>query len=426
MSRILFSSIIIGISICGMLTLSIEASADTLSVKKYGAKADGKTDDTAAFQKALNSAAKKHGSTVYAPIGRYLIAGTITVPINTTLKGDYPGQGRQRGTILLSTTGKGKADGPGCIVLTAASGLKGIAFEYPEQSPDAKVPVLYPYTITAGPDSRIEDIFLFNSYQGINLDSSHGNLVRNVWGEPLKIGINADHIYDISRIENVHFWPYFSLGKPMRTWVQQNGTAFQFGRSDWQYCINTFCFGYHTGYRFYQSKEIKEKNYPGGQTNGNFVGIGADSVVYGIDVEDSFSIGISITNGEFAPFGSADSRGVILRKGNTGNLTLVNCNFWAVAASAVEVQSGSLNLSSCNIQHWGLLDKSAPCFVAGGGRLNVNGCTFNSGGSLAILDGAETRALFTGNMGTEPLKIVSHIGDRLMFGTNNPKIDAVD
>ncbi len=27
-------------------------------------------------------------------------------------------------------------------------------------------------------------------------------------------------------------------------WQQKNGEAFVFGRSDWQYVFNTFCFGY--------------------------------------------------------------------------------------------------------------------------------------------------------------------------------------
>lgn len=410
-----------GLAALGVISSAI-CSADTLNVMRYGAKADGVTDDTQAFMKAIDKAAKKQGSTVYAPLGTYLISGTITVPLGVTLKGDYPGQGRQRGTIFLATGNKGKSDGNGCIVLTAASGLRGIAFEYPDQNAEAKTPIKYPYTITAGPDSRIEDIFLYNSYQGINLDGSHGNLVRNIWGEPLKVGINADHIYDISRIENVHFWPYFTLSKPLRTWVQNNGIAFQFGRSDWQYCVNTFCYGYHTGYRFYRSADVEGK-LPGGKTNGNFVGIGADKVVYGIDVEDSFSIGVSVTNGEFAPFGAGDSRGIYMRKGNTGNFTLVNCNFWAVASAVAEVQDGSLNMSACNIQEWALLEKENPCFIVGNGRLNVNSCTFNKGGYLALLEGDNTKAVFGGNTSPEPLRITNKINNRLMVWTNNPSIE---
>lgn len=409
--------------------LATGSHAANINVRDYGAAADGVTDDTASFQRALDAAGSEPGSTVYAPAGRYLIAGTIRITANTTLKGDYSGPGRQRGTILLPKFGKGKADGPGCIMMSGGSEVRNLAIMYTEQSADAKEPVPYPYAITGAGDTRIEDVYLHNAYQGINLDGAHANIVRNIWGEPVRVGINVDHCYDISRIENVHFWPYFTLDKPMREWVQQNGVAFQFGRSDWQYCFNTFSFGYHTGYRFFRTGEWKvnpQTTYPAGTTNGNFVGIGADKCVIGIDVEDSFSIGVSITNAEIAPFGAVEqSRAVLLRKGNTGNLTLVNCNFWAVPSSLIEVQDGSLNLSSCNIHEWGVLKQDAHCIIASGGRLNVNACTFNKGGKLAVLAGKDTKALFSGNMGTDELTVANQIGDRAVFGANNPAISIV-
>lgn len=410
------------IMIATLLLICLPTFAATVNVKDFGAAADGKTDDTAAFQKTLDEAAKTSGSTAFAPAGSYLIAGTLTIPGSTTLQGEYSGPGRQRGTILLITGRKGETEGKGTVHLAGVSTLKNVAFTYPEQTADAKEPVPYPYTITAGGDARIEEIFLLNSYQGINLDGSHANLVRNVWGEPLKVGINADHVYDISRIENIHFWPYFTLNKPLRSWVQANGVAFQFGRSDWQYCFNTFSYGYHIGYKFYTSKEVKQMGYPGGQTNGNFVGIGADCAGICIDVEDSFAIGVSITNGEFAPFGGGNTRGVLLHKGNTGNLTLVNCNFWAVTYNVAEVQDGSLNMSSCNIHNWAEVKKDTPAFLVSGGRLNVNNCTFNKGGLLATLEGDTTKAIFSGNMGTDSFTVVNGIDNRAVFGLNNPEI----
>ena len=34
----------------------------------------------------------------------------------------------------------------------------------------------------------------------------------------------------------------------------ENGEAFIFGRTDWQYVLNTFCFGYNVGYKFIKTK----------------------------------------------------------------------------------------------------------------------------------------------------------------------------
>jgi hypothetical protein len=400
----------------------------TFSVKDFGAAADGVTDDTAAFQKALQRAAEQNGSTVFAPAGRYLIAGSLQIPAATTLQGEYRGPGRQRGTVLLSTYGKGRTDGPGCIMATAGgSAVKGICIEYPDQKADAAEPVPFPYAIHAGPDGRVEDIFLYNAYQGINLDGAHASLVRNIWGEPLRVGIHADHIYDVCRIENVHFWPYFTLDKPLRGWVLSHGVAFEFGRSDWQYCLNTFCYGYRVGYRFFTSQEVKEKAYPGGVTNGNFVGIGADCVGVALDIQDSFNIGISITNGEFAPFGGTHCVGVLLHETNTGNVTLTNCNFWAVAEALAIVNGGSLNLTGCNINDWNVAKKGdLPAFTVTKGRLNVTGCTFNSGGLAALLQGDQSRVSFTNNMGSEPLKVINRIGARALFSGNNPPIEVTE
>ena len=45
---------------------------DALNVRKFGARGDGKSLDTAAIQRAINAASKAGGGTVYFPKGRYL------------------------------------------------------------------------------------------------------------------------------------------------------------------------------------------------------------------------------------------------------------------------------------------------------------------------------------------------------------------
>jgi polygalacturonase len=47
------------------------------SVLSFGARGDGSTDDTAAFQRALDAVHTAGGGTVYAPPGRYLFRGTL-------------------------------------------------------------------------------------------------------------------------------------------------------------------------------------------------------------------------------------------------------------------------------------------------------------------------------------------------------------
>ena len=56
--------------------------SDTISVKDFGAKGDGLTDDTLAIQQALTAY-----DSVFLPEGNYLISGTITLGHRQTLKG---------------------------------------------------------------------------------------------------------------------------------------------------------------------------------------------------------------------------------------------------------------------------------------------------------------------------------------------------
>ncbi len=134
-------------------------SPDSFLVSDFGAKGDGKTDDTAAFQKALDTAGAAGGGIVVAPRGNYLLAGLLNVPNAVTLKGIWesvpahtgirnPGQPKptDEGTTFLVTGSKGKEEGPAFITLNNNSTLKGVVLYYPDQDP-AEEPAPYPWSI---------------------------------------------------------------------------------------------------------------------------------------------------------------------------------------------------------------------------------------------------------------------------------------
>ena len=56
--------------------------SDEISVKDFGAKGDGLTDDTLAIQQALTAS-----NSIYLPEGTYLISGVITIAASQTLRG---------------------------------------------------------------------------------------------------------------------------------------------------------------------------------------------------------------------------------------------------------------------------------------------------------------------------------------------------
>lgn len=143
------------------------------------------TDNTAAFQGALDAQFKAHGGKVSAPSGAYLLLGTLNVPRFVRLHGDLmlpaclsglPGnQGPEihplaSGTTLGMVEGFGHADAPSFITLNTNSVVEGLAIYDPLQTnaEDATAPTPAPWAISiVGLASRVSNVDVVNMYQGI-------------------------------------------------------------------------------------------------------------------------------------------------------------------------------------------------------------------------------------------------------------------
>jgi hypothetical protein len=328
-----------------------------INVKDYGARGDASTDDTAAFQHALDNAYKAGGGTVYAPPGRYLFRGTLTLPEGVTLRGSFScvpshngirdkGQPKpgDDGTALFVDAGRGSEDGNPFLTLNTNSSICGLTIYYPEQKTD-QAPTPYPWTIAMrGKNPAIFDVELLNPYQGVDASQNERHNIRNITGQPLRRGIWVDAIYDIGRIENVHFNPWWNSHSKVYQWQTENGEAFIFARADWEYVLNTFCFGYHVGYKFVETST--------GGCNGNFLGIGADDCNRAILVEQAAPYGLLIANGEFTSFHGDDPTMVEVHAANKGVVRISNSAFLGpcnqIARSMVRVRSASAIAHLCS------------------------------------------------------------------------------
>lgn len=90
-------------TVLGQTTHPIE-SADSIAL---GVQADGKTDATAAIQKALD-ATGKYGGVVRLPAGKFLVAGSLKVPVGVALLGSNQAPVYIEplvGTVILATGG---------------------------------------------------------------------------------------------------------------------------------------------------------------------------------------------------------------------------------------------------------------------------------------------------------------------------------
>jgi hypothetical protein len=397
---------------------------DSLSVRQYGAAGDGKTDDTAAFQKALDAAAQAGGGVVYAPRGNYFFAGHLTVPNAVTLAGIWqsvPAHNGIRdrgmpkptddGTTFLVTEGAGSEEGPAFITLNTNSTLKGVVLYYPEQNVDAE-PKPYPWAVAMrGKNPAVLAMEMLNPYNGIDASRNERHLIRDVQGQPLRRGILVDAIYDIGRIENVHFNPWWSTRPKLFQWQMDNGEAFIFARTDWQYVYNTFCFGYKIGYKFAKSSS--------GVCNGNFLGIGADDCQTALVVEESAPFGLLITNGEFVSFHGPDPTMIDVKETNKGSVRFVNCAYWGPCNQIAKIGgTGTVGFADCTFTQWGGKEGTRPALQVQSGTVLVRGCEFRQDRPQIQLGKGVSRAVIAENVFTGPQRIDNQSSGKVEIALN--------
>ncbi len=400
------------------------------NVAQLGAVADETTDNTATFQQALDAAGKAGGGVVEVPAGRYRINGTLSIPRGVTLQGTYrvPPTAANKsekpdGTVLLAYAGRGSQDGPPFINLAGRNAcLAGIVVIYPEWKQTDVPPVPYPPCVASENTENVavRDCCFLNPYEAIKLVRAHRHLIRNVTGYPSFRGIYVDQCYDIGHIENIHFWPFgvaYQPDDPYCKWVNTQGVAFELARTDWHYVLNTFCFGYGVGYKFSQSKH--------GSTNGNFLGLGADSCRRAVLVEQAQAPGILITNGEFVGrWSSTDSVCIEVGEKMEGKLSLVNCSFWGPIDRCIWMRSpfGYLSADACHFVHWDNRRAGTPAIQLDAGKAIVQACTFDKEG-IQVQVGQKVRsAILVANQAQGGFRIENQAGQhvQMMANEQNP------
>ena len=290
------------------------------SAASFGAVGDGKTDDTASIQKALNAAGLT-GGVVLLPTGNFLVKGNLVVHANVTLEGVFrapTARSQGYGATILATGGKGNANGEPLFFLKANAAIKGLTVFYPEQ--DAKKPVAYPWCIRGqGDNVAVIDVLMVNPWNAVDFGTHPcgRHLISGLHGQPLHTGIFVDQCLDCGRIENVHFWPFWTNEPLVAT--RKTGTAFRFARTDWQMLTNIFCLGYQTGFHFTAVRHDAG--------NAMIVNSGADLCDVAVRVEYSqVHAGLLFTNCQI-------NAGVLIEKGSLGPVKFSNCGLFGTGTS---------------------------------------------------------------------------------------------
>ncbi|UCH35672.1 MAG: hypothetical protein JSV65_04800 [Armatimonadota bacterium] len=356
------------------------------NVLDYGAQAGGEADCTAAVQAALDAAAE-HGGIVQVPGGRYLIKGHLSVPDNVTLEGTWraPARSIGAGSVLLAVEGAGDPDGEPFITLHTNSTLRGIAVLYPDQV-DENPPKAYPWCVRGiGDDCSIIDCLLVNPYQAVDFGTfpAGRHYINGLYSQALYRGIFVDKCFDVGRIENVHLWPFWMIGgdSKARQFTLEQGEAFIFGRTDWEYVTNCFCIAYKVGFRF-----VALDNGPGNVVltqSGSDVGPTAVLV----DAVQGHA-GIAFNTSQFMAT-------VVVKETNSGPVKFNNCGFWPVNETVRQADlkgGGHVTFNACHFAGWDRQDQGEPCIYADCDGLTVSSCDFMDEDKAQITLGPNLRA----------------------------------
>ncbi|WP_165226886.1 glycosyl hydrolase family 28-related protein [Aquisphaera insulae] len=405
----------------GPIPTASSMGRDVLDALAFGAKADGVTDATAAVQKALDAAGKT-GGIVRLPAGRYLVAGSLRIPVGVALVGVQQAPVAIEpliGTVVLATGGRDREDAPALFEMGSSSVVQGLTVFYPEQ----KIQDIHPYAWTfhlQGFDNTVENVTLINSYNGIRIgpEPNVRHRIRSVVGCVLRRGLELDNCTDIGRIENVqwhnHWWSATSVGGDWKVpfdYMAKHCEGFIFGRSDWEYVTNTFIFPTQIGYHFIAT--------PNGSMNGQLCGIGADAANRCVVVDAIQPMGLLITNGQFVAFTGENPIEVVIAATAKGSVRLQNCDFWGPAAQNVVTHGpGFTSLSNCYFSSDHPVPPGKALVEADDGKLQVQGCSFGSDLPAILLGKGLKHAIVTGNNGVKGVAIINQIGDRAILTAN--------
>lgn len=163
---------------------------ETVSVKRFGAKGDGITDDTAAIQKALATGA----ATVTFPPGRYVVTDSLIPFGNQTLLGmSYPWN---EGTILLAGQNMDKA----IVKFTAGGKIKDMSIL---GSATASTTKQYAVYVNNTNKVIVDGVFIAGAYHGVHIDgtsfyiSLRNSTFDNAYEAQLYVDSNTDPGVDL-------------------------------------------------------------------------------------------------------------------------------------------------------------------------------------------------------------------------------------
>ncbi len=370
-----------------------DAPVIAYNVKDFGAKADGTTDDTAAFQSALYAAEAIGGGVVFAPAGRYVIKGNLYVPSTVQLRGEWAApNATYNGTLLMAYADKGNVDGLPFITLGRSASASHLAVWYPEQDPVS--PQEFPWTFQNHyGESTIYNVTMYNSFRGIKYGngSSSSQIAENIYGTFLNRGIEIDCNFDLPRYNNVYatpdIWVNSGLAnaptggdiQTLKEHMVANLEVLRTGRVDGLSLYNINIDFAKTGLLFDQAELIEPMTVADSGAFCNLTKFNIQNVETAFDMRFMAMMGLVASKGTVATNMGSNPAGIIVGANYHANLSFANTAFFSTGNNVISDGNAMLSFQNTAFSPGGGKD----AMVLNRGMINVNGCQFNGNVSVA-------------------------------------------
>jgi hypothetical protein len=330
----------------------------SVHVRDFGAVGNGVADDGPAIQAAINALTGTGGIVRFGPRAYRINTGITVNGVSVRLQGagftegGNPGDGTwlvSANPAITPLTFTGPAARGSAVRDMAVREVHAAAFT------SAWAPTGYDFffrVVDCFGGVDFDNVLLSGVNKGILCRNSGRTDFRRIRGQVFSIGIEIDEAFDVPRIMNVHFWPFWSSNDHVLRWQQLNGDALVFRRCDGVFVDQSFVLGYRSMFRFGSSAAGVTTKFSIGQAYADFVrhgiwidGPGTDGQV------DAMTVQCELWNAAGAPL--PGSAGIYVNASDTkmqiGQLRIDDAEDHAIF---VQGTSNRIDLGALRVVHF--------------------------------------------------------------------------
>mgnify|MGYP003365390870 FL=1 len=295
----------------GSLATLDELYSDRVGVYPDNFYVAGDADDTPSFSRAISGLCTYGGGILNIKARHYQVSSAVVVPCPIQIRGT----GWQSGFAASGSYDYSAAAGswidvktdsstsPISISGTAANGasVEDVAFFYAVPgtttagvfTPTTQAPTIA--VANVGGDVSIRNVFMPGTYSGVMADNGGRVNIDGLFGQFFNYAYQTDNDYDITRVNNVQSWVYWSQDAAVIAWQQLHTNVLRLGRVDIPFIDHIFAFAAWSGIQTFQGAN--------GPANGVSVGtLGCDSTTHCLDIG---AAGNTISIANLREFGQA-------------------------------------------------------------------------------------------------------------------------